>query len=260
MAATANGTITDQSNCAVAPRAISEVAELMATTTSEVPTAIGIGRPRTRTSAGTMTNPPPTPKNPVRKPTPRPAPTTSGQRPQREHWATTRSWSTRAVCSEGGAPTVTGTGADAGRVAATGRSIATAAAVISSENPSRSTLPSTAWLRCDPSQAAGIPAAPKNSPVRQATVPERTWLAAPVTAAAPTITRLLVVACAADCPAMNTSAGTVRIAPPPPRPPSTSPIASPRTASHSTLISGRRLPRGSAPGRPTPRQAPRRRG
>jgi hypothetical protein len=38
-------------------------------TSSEVPTATGIGKPRVRTSAGTTTKPPPTPKKPVSSPT-----------------------------------------------------------------------------------------------------------------------------------------------------------------------------------------------
>ncbi|MGN6334197.1 MAG: hypothetical protein ACTHOD_21495 [Motilibacteraceae bacterium] len=38
-------------------------------TSSEVLTATGIGKPSTMTSAGTMTKPPPTPKNPVSSPT-----------------------------------------------------------------------------------------------------------------------------------------------------------------------------------------------
>ena len=42
-------------------------------TSSEVPIASGIEKPRASTRAGTMTNPPPTPKNPVRKPTTVPA-------------------------------------------------------------------------------------------------------------------------------------------------------------------------------------------
>src|SRR5450759_799072 len=42
---------------------------LIAITSSEVPTATGIVNPRARTSAGTTTKPPPTPKNPVSSPT-----------------------------------------------------------------------------------------------------------------------------------------------------------------------------------------------
>jgi len=42
---------------------------LIAITSSEVPTATGIVKPSTRTSAGTAAKPPPTPKNPVSRPT-----------------------------------------------------------------------------------------------------------------------------------------------------------------------------------------------
>jgi len=48
----------------------------MAMTSKEVPTAAGISKPRASTSAGTMTNPPPTPKKPVSSPTPVAAATT----------------------------------------------------------------------------------------------------------------------------------------------------------------------------------------
>ena len=42
---------------------------LIAITSNEVPTATGIVKPSTRTSAGTAAKPPPTPKNPVSRPT-----------------------------------------------------------------------------------------------------------------------------------------------------------------------------------------------
>ena len=59
-----------QSRCTWPPkRAASDAALLMAMTSSEVPTAAGISKPRASTSAGTMTNPPPTPKKPVSSPT-----------------------------------------------------------------------------------------------------------------------------------------------------------------------------------------------
>ena len=41
----------------------------MAMTSNEVPTAAGISKPSASTRAGTMTNPPPTPKKPVSSPT-----------------------------------------------------------------------------------------------------------------------------------------------------------------------------------------------
>src|SRR6266545_1937211 len=51
-------------------RAASAAALFTAITTRDVPAAVGMSKPRTRTSAGTTTNPPPTPKNPVISPTP----------------------------------------------------------------------------------------------------------------------------------------------------------------------------------------------
>ncbi len=51
---------------------MSPEAELMAMISSDVPTAARIGRPRTSTSAGTITKPPPTPKKPVMNPVARP--------------------------------------------------------------------------------------------------------------------------------------------------------------------------------------------
>jgi hypothetical protein len=48
----------------------------MAMTSGEVPTATGMSNPSAIINAGTMTNPPPTPKKPVRKPTTSPAVTT----------------------------------------------------------------------------------------------------------------------------------------------------------------------------------------
>src|SRR5271157_2165377 len=51
-------------------RAASAAALLIAMTSSEVPTATGMSKLRASTSAGTMTNPPPTPKKLVSRPTP----------------------------------------------------------------------------------------------------------------------------------------------------------------------------------------------
>src|SRR5208282_6823254 len=48
----------------------SAAALLIAMTSSEVPTATGMSKLRASTSAGTMTNPPPTPKKPVSRPAP----------------------------------------------------------------------------------------------------------------------------------------------------------------------------------------------
>lgn len=50
-------------------RCESAKAESTAITSSDVPTASGIGNRNANTSAGTITNPPPTPKKPVRNPT-----------------------------------------------------------------------------------------------------------------------------------------------------------------------------------------------
>nr|WP_240977821.1 cytochrome c oxidase assembly protein [Knoellia sp. DB2414S] len=56
-------------------RASSEDAEFATTMSSEAPSSCCIGRPRMMTRAVAMTNPPPTPKKPVRIPTARPATT-----------------------------------------------------------------------------------------------------------------------------------------------------------------------------------------
>src|ERR1035441_4177942 len=53
----------------VPSRDSSAEAELMAITSRDVPTAVGMSKPRASTSAGTTTKPPPTPKNPVTSPT-----------------------------------------------------------------------------------------------------------------------------------------------------------------------------------------------
>ena len=45
----------------------------MTTTSRDVPTAYGMQYPRAKVRAGTMANPPPTPKKPVSRPTPVPA-------------------------------------------------------------------------------------------------------------------------------------------------------------------------------------------
>ena len=54
-------------------RVLSATTELIVMTSSDVPIASGIVKPSASTSAGTMTKPPPTPKNPVRSPTTVPA-------------------------------------------------------------------------------------------------------------------------------------------------------------------------------------------
>ena len=70
-AATVNAPSSRQSRLTPPPsRALSADALLTAMTSKEVPTAAGISKPRASTSAGTMTNPPPTPKKPVSSPTP----------------------------------------------------------------------------------------------------------------------------------------------------------------------------------------------
>src|SRR5664280_1095681 len=84
MAATVNGSTTAQSTSTLPSRAARAVAALTATTSSEVPTAARISKPRTSTRAGTTTNPPPTPKNPVSSPT---ALAVSPTRPARAAWS-----------------------------------------------------------------------------------------------------------------------------------------------------------------------------
>ena len=50
--------------------------DFIAITTSDVPTAIGMGSPPSRASAGTTRKPPPAPTRPVTRPTTRPSATT----------------------------------------------------------------------------------------------------------------------------------------------------------------------------------------
>ena len=70
MAAAVNEPMRAQSRARPWPRrAIRAEALLIEITSSEVPTATGIEKPSTRTSAGTTTKPPPTPKKPVKSPT-----------------------------------------------------------------------------------------------------------------------------------------------------------------------------------------------
>jgi hypothetical protein len=64
-AATVTGMITRQSKGSVVTRTLSEAAELITMTSSDVSIAVGIGQPRITTSVGTTRNSPPTPNRPV---------------------------------------------------------------------------------------------------------------------------------------------------------------------------------------------------
>ena len=75
-AAAVKGSATRQSTPVVASLEVSATPQLTAMTRSDVPTAIGISKPKASTRAGTMMKPPPTPKNPVMNPTTVPATTT----------------------------------------------------------------------------------------------------------------------------------------------------------------------------------------
>ena len=88
-------------------RAARATAELMAMTSSDVPMAWGIGSFRARARAGTITNPPPTPNSPVRKP--------DRRCPRRARSTTVRASSRGRVSSAAGRPSRRPSGAPAAR-------------------------------------------------------------------------------------------------------------------------------------------------
>src|ERR1019366_6444932 len=129
-AAAANVPISGQSRVRLPcpARAASAAALFTAITARDVPAAVGMSKPRTRTSAGTTTKPPPTPKNPVISPTP------------------VAAAATRIVCR---APVLTT--ARLGWAWPRRRSsMTTATTSMSRPNPASSTLAGTAALASDP--------------------------------------------------------------------------------------------------------------
>ena len=149
-------------------RVASATVELTAMTISDVPTASGIEKPSASTSAGTMTKPPPTPKNPVSRPMNDPASTTLT--------AVARS-SRIAVPAGGSASRRSGVAAAAPAERTAGaaacffrrRHMAYAATSISIENANSSTSASTASFHAEPRSDPPMPARPNTAPAARRT-------------------------------------------------------------------------------------------
>ncbi len=145
-------------------------------TTSDVPTATGIGSPASSASAGTTRKPPPAPTSPVTRPTASPSSTIL------------LADGSRVGPSSAGAPRRP-------------RSIATDVAIIVSANAIISTVLGMCPPRSPPRKAPAIPAAPKLTPVRHRTRPARAWLTAPTAEVTPTTTSEAAIASLAGSPA-----------------------------------------------------------
>lgn len=143
-------------------------------TSSDVPTATGMGRPPSRTSAGTIKNPPPAPTSPVTSPT------------------TTPSTSTRT----------TGSSVCAGLSGVRRpRIIAAAVASIMSANATSKTVPGMNSAIRPPAYAPAIPAAPNSRPVRQRTRAARACAINATALVVPTTSRDVAMASLASIPA-----------------------------------------------------------
>ncbi|AUX27913.1 uncharacterized protein SOCEGT47_085130 [Sorangium cellulosum] len=174
--------------------------ELMVITSSEVPTAVRIGSPPRRTSAGTTRKPPPAPTRPVMKPTRAP-------------------WAMNPGARRGPRPL----GASAGS-SSRPRSIAPAVASITAAK-ARSKRPAGTWrATCPPAKPPAAPARPKESPSRHATRPARAWATVATALVAPITRSDVAMALLASSPRTYTRSGTVRMEPPPPSAPSVKPM------------------------------------
>lgn len=173
--------------------------EFMVIATSEVPTANLSLIPRTRTSAGTIKNPPPIPSRPVRTPTAEAVRTTKGQDALEISFSET--W-----C----------------------RHMPKAAANIKNANINISALSEKNSTSRDPSNVPKIPNKLKVIPTRISKFLDFNLRKVPENAAAPTITMEDVVAAVVERPITAINPGTARIAPPAPTMPRTEPINVPR--------------------------------
>jgi hypothetical protein len=201
-------------------RAASAVPLLIAMTSSEVPTATGIGKDRASTRAGTRAKPPPTPKNPVSRPT---------------AVAVATNVATRGQSHRKGWKAIRGACAAFVRTAAGCRcrerlTISVATISMSAANPVSSTAGRTCPDAADPRNDPTMPSAPKVRPCPSRTLPRRAWGTMATSEAAPTMSRELVVASCGASPTRYTNAGTVRMDPPPPSAPSDTPMSSPTTS------------------------------
>src|SRR5690606_33150565 len=168
------------------PRMASATAALPRTTASDVPTASGIVRCRASVRAGTTTNPPPTPKSPVRKPTRVPATSTAAAR---------RAATCRSVRRVAVAPIA----AASPRRVHDGQavSIRWAATSTSTEKPTSSVSPSSRPLSSAPAHDPGTPTATNTAATPHRTRPARACRPAAPAAEAPTATSDVAVAAAA---------------------------------------------------------------
>ena len=152
--------------------------------------AVGIGTPKSTTSTGTTTKPPPTPRNPVRKPTPRPPAVMRNACPVR-----------RAGVPVEAPAVIAARAPELARVMARARaSIPTAASNMTTAKQSSRAFGSTDRLSAVPTSEAGTPSSASRIPAPQRVWCDLAWLRLAVAAATPTITRLAVVASWADRP------------------------------------------------------------
>ena len=141
-------------------------------TSSEVPEASFIGKPRASTSIGTTMNPPPTPKKPVRKPVKVAAAATTSS-PRR---AEALSFSLPPPSS----------GLFRERSPRTSMTTPTTASI--TQNSVRRRVPSTATEARDPTSAPSTLMSPKVAPSRQCTRPARAGAMRETIAVSPTTT------------------------------------------------------------------------
>ncbi len=137
-----------------------------------MPTASGIVKPSASTSAGTITNPPPTPKNPVSSPTNEPATTTLMAVARSKPDGGEPRWTTRRRRAAAAAP------ADSGRwpPGDVDRGVATSRRRRPASTPRRRAATrrrSTASFQCEPSNDPPMPARPNIAPAANRTRPAR---------------------------------------------------------------------------------------
>jgi hypothetical protein len=130
---------------------------LMAITSSEVPTATGIVKPSARTRAGTTAKPPPTPKNPVSRPT---ADAVASTFAARGHAQTKRGANDRiGSCEESGL-----SGSPDRPWRRLRANISTATASMSIENAASKTFGATLADIFEPNHEPAVPSTPKARP------------------------------------------------------------------------------------------------
>ena len=146
----------------------------MEITTSEVPTAAGMGSPPSRASAGTRRNPPPAPTSPLISPTVAPCST---------------------ILTTGSGP------ADSSPRSLRPRSMAIAAKIMISAKAMSRMLPGTKCASRPPVNAPAMAAAPNTAAIFQRTRPARAWAIAPTALVTPTTSSEVAMAPLASMPA-----------------------------------------------------------